>query len=223
MGTGKGGFILLICTGLLFLLLTQSAQAFSLPEYTSTFIAFTRSLNPMIPVLEAKKLAEYNWNVTDGNWQMARRLAAMENVESGHFKMAAWIEDKQPPKIMYPRYDALGSHIVLLAQESRKLGLLPKGVTNPYGDEMEPLLDKLAKDPAYGTWIIAHAYVRKARKVGLERASRWWQTGKSWFKDRKDYQNDSYLKMIHSSEQYFDKMKLGVPLTEAPNKSRRKR
>jgi hypothetical protein len=199
----------------------SSSKAYTYSDYEAAFVNFTQSMNHWMPIQASKDLAFKNWDVAGGNWKIAVRLASKENHESGHFKLAAWIDPLAPPDKQWPRYDALGSHLNLLVQQARRLNITTAVMKNPYSDEMDDLKERCAKDPAFGTWIVAHAYVDKVNQVGLDRASHWWQTGKTWFLDREEYENDGYLKSIHQGERLFYTMIPGVPRKVAPIKSRR--
>jgi hypothetical protein len=93
----------------------------------------------------------------------------------------------------------------LLAQEAGLLGILHDPKNWFLSDEFDELKAGCWIDPAYGTSIVGRAYVRKALRVGTDRASRWWQKGFSWFGSRKEYLSDPYLKVIKGKEKLFDR------------------
>jgi hypothetical protein len=190
-------------------------QALNYSAYETAFETFTKSGNPWMPPEASRELAWYNWNLAEGQWALAVRLAGMQNIESGRFKLAAWINPDLPPAKLWPRYDAMGSHLNLFFKEAKRLGLI-EGPFNTYSDEMDALLERCAHNPAWGTWVVSHSYIRMVKRFGMERASHNWQTGKPYFESREAYENDVYLKNIHKSEAFFASLVPGAPRKVAP-------
>lgn len=185
-------------------------------RYLPAFRAFTKYHNPWITPADQLKLAETNWILAQGDWKLLRRLAA-EEAQECQFRVAAYLPDGTP-LLKIPRADCLGSHYNLLAQEAHKLGT-PVYKNWYYSDEFDHLKSKCTEDPAFGTWIVGHAYVRKAKALGLDRASHWWQTGET----SKPAKDDQYVSDIHTHEQRFDSLVPGHKPQVPRKKIRRKR
>ena len=208
------------------------------PLYKTTLGAFIHAYNKTAPQKYVEGMAEANWISAQGNWPLARRLAAKEAVESRFLVLAALPEGI--PLLRVPRSDCMGSHYNLLAQEFHKLGT-PIYKDWYFSDDFEYLKDECIADPAFGTWIVAHAYVRKVYNVNsalwkkdvqlkrphpkneftvaMDIASHWWQTGYT----ERPTDNDSYLYSIRSAERYFDFLVPGAPSQGPAKNIRRKR
>lgn len=205
----------IICCLISFLILSSFVKMTAYQRYQTGFINFTHSVNKFMPEKAQKDLAWKNWELANGNFPLAVRLAAKENHESGHFKLAAWNDPNLPPEKLWPRYDCLGSNLNLIVQQAKKLKITKADIKNYHSDEMDHLKEQCANDPAWGTWIVGHAYIDKVKLVGMDRASHWWQTGKSYFNSREEYQNDDYLRNIKAGEKMFYEMMEGKPRNAA--------
>lgn len=174
-----------------------------------------------MPKDAATELGTLNWGMAGGKWPIAVRLACEEGWES-RFRLATWMPER-PNKDSWPRYDALGSHLDIIAQESRKLGFYrdkAKIKLWNYPDEFEHVLDLIIQDPCLGTFITGQKLAKNMKKYGIDKASHWWQSGKLECPPTAD----PYLNDLHNEERIFLSMVPGVPRQAvAPNKSRRKR
>ena len=207
------------------------------PLYLTTFRAYVHSYNPAAPPDDVERLAQANWILAQGNWKLCRRISGKEVCESSFKVMALLPEGISLLKV--PRSDTLGSHYNLMAQEMRKLGT-PSFKDWYYSDDFEILKNKCVADPAFGTWIVGHAYVRKVealrarelkklvarkRKPGpnfdvmcMDMASHWWQSGN----DSMPEDDDFYISAIHRAERHFDSLVPGARATGPIKKFRRK-
>jgi hypothetical protein len=202
-----GNLIRVCFSFILFFTLISSLSAHTFNEYVMRFQAFAKKENKWIKPADSEAVAVLNWQLAYGNWQLARRLAAEEAWES-KFRVLAFLPEGTPLK-GFPRSDLLGSHYDLMAQEAHRIGVIKYPKDWYYSDEFDALKVKCWADPVYGTRLVGTAYVRKAQQVGMDRASHWWQSGKSWFKDRNAYLRDSYLNDIWAKERLFDKVVTG--------------
>lgn len=171
-----------------------------------TFSAFVKHHNKYIPQFALERLAGLDWGLAQGNWKIARRLAAMQGHES-KFRMAAWVPPDQPNKNLWPRYDAEGSHLELIWQEAKRAWLTTERGTWRRSDDFERVKRICTDDPCLGIWLVCRKYVVKARVYGVDRASHWWQSGRV----EKPSKKDGYLKDIHTEERLFDSMRPDAP------------
>lgn len=180
----------------------------SFDDYLITMQLFCKHGNKWIQPADVQKVAIVNWALAEGNWNFARRIAAKESAES-NFRVLAFLPDGYPTKGI-PRADLLGGHYNFLAQEAYRLKLIQHPANWYYSDEFDAFKLKCWANPAYGTFILGRAYVRKVKKVGMDRADHWWQCGRSYFSSRQEYIDEitkkgRYLKVIHDKEKQFDK------------------
>jgi hypothetical protein len=180
----------------------------SYDDYLMTMELFCRHGNKWIQPGDVKNISSVNWALADGNFGLARRIAAKESAEC-NFRVLAFLPDGTPTKGV-PRADLLGGHYNLLAREAHRLKLIQYPTDWYYSDEFDAFKKVCWANPAYGTWILGQAYVRMVKKIGMDRADHWWQSGRSYFNSRQEYLTETtkkgrYLKVIHDKEKQFDR------------------
>lgn len=190
---------------LVIFLVTSLAQAYTWDQYNAAFLAFAHRHNKDISNETAQQLASLNWGLAKHRWAAAVRFAEMEGAESGLLVMACILERDSYKHV--PRSDFVGAHYNLFEQQMKKNGFWEDQADWYYSDEFDLWKQMFTKDPVFGTFIVLTAYADKAEKVGLDRASHWWQTGN----DGKPDSDDVYLTSLNQQHKIFMKYVSGIP------------
>lgn len=210
---GRARKYILASAAAIILLLTVPLQAAPGPldfqAYRAAFTEFVHlpSNNPLVPQDDLDAMAAVFWGVSGGEMTLSVRLAAKGSAES-QYRLLLWLPNGHPPKGI-PRTDPLGLHYPLLAQEAWRAGLLPSWRDWYTSDNFQRFKEQLVRDPVLGAWLGARAYVRFARKLGMNPAEKVWA------------ESPTYLETVLKKEREFNRILSGGRAPSSPPRRKR--